>query len=70
MHGIWVGRSRGGMSVRALFLVFVVASGMACGWYGSGPDDDRSLTGGFYGTVGGSEKGNPFTRTVNLRLSE
>jgi hypothetical protein len=43
----------------------------ACDGFSSGPDEeDRSLTGSFYGTVEGTEKGNPFTRTVNLDLTE
>jgi hypothetical protein len=47
-----------------------VAAMWACDGYSSGPDDDGSLTGGFYGTVEGTEKGNPFSRTVNLQLNE
>jgi hypothetical protein len=42
----------------------------ACDGFSSGPDEeDRSLTGSFYGTVEGTEKGNPFTRTVTGSFS-
>ncbi|HYO47500.1 MAG TPA: hypothetical protein VEY33_12515 [Gemmatimonadota bacterium] len=53
-------------------VVFVGAAlAAACDGYSSGPDDgDGSLTGGFYGTIEGFEKGNPFTRTVNFQMSE
>jgi hypothetical protein len=49
----------------------LTALAAACDRYGAGPDDgDRCLTGLFYGTIQGSERGNPFTRTVNLHLTE
>lgn len=43
----------------------------ACDGYSAGPGDgDRSLTGDFYGTIEGTERDNPFTRTVNFHLNE
>lgn len=52
-------------------LMMLAAAMWACDGYSSGPDEgDRSLSGGFYGTVDGTEKGNPFSRIVNLQLNE
>lgn len=52
-------------------LVLAATLMAACDGYSSGPEDgDRSLTGDFYGTIEGTERDNPFTRTVNFHLTE
>jgi hypothetical protein len=56
--------------IRAAVLLAAVLLA-ACDGFSSGPDEaDGSLTGSFYGTVEGTEKGNPFMRIVNLHLTE
>jgi hypothetical protein len=57
-------------NLRTVIVLAAVFLG-ACDGFISGPDEkERSLTGSFYGTLEGAEKGSPFTRTVNLHLTE
>ncbi|MGH7566955.1 MAG: hypothetical protein ACREK2_09015 [Gemmatimonadota bacterium] len=57
--------------IRTSALLVAAAVLAACGDSSMAPEDgDGSLTGLYYGTIEGSERGNPFTRTVNLNLTE
>ena len=59
-------RCRCGVLLSAVLMV-------ACDSYSTGPEDDKEpLRGDFYGTIEGLEidRENPFSRTVNLHLTE